>query len=87
MRSKDNGDPQVCVNNLLSIIRGEVAYDRIRGIGSEPIDRPTGEAIADIEQDARWVINTYEPRAEVNRIDVVQDDASMGSFKINAEVQ
>ena len=32
MLAKGNGDKRVCVNNLLAIVRGEVPYDRIRGL-------------------------------------------------------
>lgn len=32
MRAKGNGDPAVCANNLVRISRGEVPYDRIRGV-------------------------------------------------------
>lgn len=87
MRGKNNGDPQVCVNNLMAITRGEVAYDRIRGIGTEPIDGTIASSSADIAQDAKWVINTYEPRGEVDGIEVVADEASDGGFKVKVGIR
>lgn len=85
MRAKGNGDISVTVNNLLAITRGEVQYDRLRGVGTEPIDKPAGEAIPEMEQDALWVLETYEPRAEVEEIHAVQDD--LGEFTLTAETR
>ena len=53
MRASGNGSPEVCAANLLRIVRGEVAYDRVRGVDGTLIDKPnaTDEAVADAE----WV--------------------------------
>ena len=32
MRSSGNGNPAVCADNLTKISRGEIPYDRIRGV-------------------------------------------------------
>ena len=85
MRSKNNGSPEVCVNNLVQIVRGEVPYDRIKGVGSQ-IDRPIDQAGDDIVEDATWLIQTYEPRAEVENIEVTPDDAAGGHFTITANI-
>ena len=60
MRASGNGSPEVCAANLLRIVRGEVAYDRVRGVDGTLIDKPnaTDEAVADAE----WVLETFEPR-------------------------
>mgnify|MGYP000199385274 FL=1 len=41
----------MCAANLLRIVRGEVAYDRVRGVDGTLIDKPnaTDEAVADAE--------------------------------------
>ena len=60
MRAKDNGDKLVCANNLLATIRGEVAYDRLRGLEARNFDLPYGVAETEIQQDAAWVLGIYE---------------------------
>ena len=86
MRATGNGDKRVCVQNLLAIIRGEVPYDRIRGLDARNMDRPADDAAADIQQDAAWVLRTYEPRAEVQRIQVTRDGAAGGAFSVTANI-
>ena len=86
MLAKGNGDKRVCVNNLLAIVRGEVPYDRIRGLDGMTIDRPLQMAAEEIEQDATWLLKTYEPRASVLGITVTQDEINDGAFRISAEI-
>lgn len=86
MRATGNGLKQVCVQNLLAIVRGEVPYDRIRGLGSGPIDGPADSSAAELQQDAQWMIETYEPRATVQSIEVVQDDAAGGALRVSANI-
>lgn len=86
MLAKGNGDKRVCVNNLLAIVRGEVPYDRIRGLDGTSIDRPLQMAAEEIEQDATWLLKTYEPRASVLGITVTQDETNDGAFHISAEI-
>lgn len=87
MRASGNGDKAVCANNLLAIVRGEVPYDRIRGLDARNIDRPAAEAAPDIQQDAEWLLKTYEPRAVVREINVTQDDSAGGAFRVTAEIE
>ena len=86
MLSKGNGDVPVCVNNLLRIVRNEVPYDRLRGLSSDPYDKPTDEAADELEQDALWCIETYEPRAEVEGVTVTQEDALNSGFSVKATI-
>lgn len=86
MRSSGNGDKAVCVQNLLAIVRGEVPYDRLRGLDSRIVDRPAGEAVSEAVQDAKWLLKTYEPRAVVEGIESVQDDAASGGFIVKANI-
>ncbi len=86
MRAQGNGTPGVCAENLLKILRGEVPYERIKGLDPSLIDKPFSEARADLRQDAEWLITTYEPRVAINsiRVGIVPDDP--GSFSVSADV-
>ena len=86
MRAKNNGSPEVCVNNLIQITRGEVPYDRIKGISSESVGAPFNQAVDDITEDTEWTLQTYEPRADVESIEVTPDDLAGGHFAITAHV-
>ena len=86
MLSKNNGSPEVCVNNLIQIARGEVPYDRVKGLDVLQIDSPASQSVDDIADDVEWLIREYEPRAEAESIDVTPTDAAGGHFKINANI-
>ena len=86
MRSTGNGTPGVCANNLLQITRGEVPFERVKGINPRNFDRPLSIAEAEIQQDAEWVLETYEPRVNVNAINIGQTSASHGGFTITADI-
>ena len=87
MRSKGNGTPSVCADNLLRIARGEVPFERVKGLNPRVIDRPLIEAEAELQQDAEWLISTYEPRVTVEGIRVAKDDGVTGGFTVTAEVK
>ena len=87
MLSKNNSNPAVCVNNLLQIARGEVPYERIKGVSFEQIDAPASHAVDDIVEDAEWMLGTYEPRAEIESIEVTPTDAPSGHFAVNANIK
>lgn len=86
MKASGNGDKAVCVQNLLAIVRGEVCYDRLRGLDPRIVDKPAGEAASEAIQDAEWMLDTYEPRAVIRGLDVDQDDAASGGFLIKANI-
>lgn len=71
MRKKGNGNPEICVQNLVSIRRGEVAYERVKGINPELIDRPLSLAESEVIADAETQIEIFEPR-------VIIDDTAAG---------
>lgn len=85
MKASGNGDKAVCVQNLLAIVRGEVCFDRLRGLDPRIVDRPAGEAVDDAVNDARWELRTYEPRAVVEKITAYRD-GDTGDFRVNAEI-
>ena len=86
MRAKGNGTPEMCANNLLQIARGEVPFERVKGLDPRMIDRPISEAEGDIRQDAEWLISTYEPRVTVNAINITHATGADAGFVITADV-
>lgn len=86
MRATGNGDKYRCAENLLAIVRGEVPYDRLRGLGVSPVDGPANGSAAKVRQDAQWVIETYEPRAKVESIAVSNEVGASGTFSVSASI-
>lgn len=87
MRATGNGNPAICTENLLKIVRGEVPFERLKGMDPRIIDRPIIEAEAELQQNAQWLISTYEPRVTINRIQIAQSDGLDGGFAITAQVK
>lgn len=87
MRAQGNGAPQVCVNNLLRMFRGEVPFERVKGLDPRFVDRPIMAAEAQLRQDAEWLVETYEPRAEIENITITQEEAPHGGFRITANIK
>ena len=86
LKASGNGTPEQCVDNLLRTFRGEVPYERIKGLNPRTIDRPSEESKADIQQDADWLIGTYEPRVTIDSVTIgVADDT--GTLLITADVK
>lgn len=87
MRASGNGNKYRCVENLLAIVRGEVPYDRLRGMNPRLIDRPAPEVEGDIVRDATWLVETYEPRAALSSVTVENSGAQDGRFAIRADIE
>ena len=87
MRAKGNGNPALCASNLLRLYRGEVPYERVKGLNPRLIDRPAGDSNAEVRQDAEWLLETYEPRVSVNSINIEPSEASSGGFIVTADVE
>ena len=85
MKAKNNGHPQRCVENLLATVRGEIPYNRIKGIDARIIDRPAGEARALMGQDAEYLLSTFEPRVTVEKITVTHNER--GDFTVQAQTR
>ena len=85
MKAKDNGHPQRCAENLLAIVRGEVPYERIKGLDASSIDRPADVAGYAIKTDAEYVLETYEPRVSLNGITV--QPSENGQYRVTADIQ
>lgn len=80
MKAHGNSNPETCASNLLRIVRGEVPYDRVRGRDGALVDQPnaTDEATADAE----WLLETYEPRVEVEGIEGNTEAVASGDFSM-----
>ena len=86
MLKTGNGDPKRCVENLVSIVRGEVPFDRVRGIDARIIDGPSEEAGEELEAEAIWNIETYEPRVNADNTEIKADVAEDGSFTMEIQI-
>lgn len=86
MKASGNGNVDLCASNLLHTFRGEVPFERIKGLDPRLIDRPISEAEPEIQQDATWLLETYEPRATVNKIILSNSDAASGGFHVTADI-
>ena len=87
MRASGNGSPAVCVDNLLRTMRGEVPFERVKGLDPRMIDRPLLDAEAGLQQDAEWLLSTFEPRVTVDAIHVLQSNSAAGGFAVKADVR
>ena len=70
MKANGNGSAQQCVANLLNLYQYEVPYARLKGMDPSIIDLPKEEAEVTAKNHASWLIETYEPRATINDINV-----------------
>ena len=87
MLASNNGDPRQCAANLLKRTRGENPYDRIKGIDAAITDAPSASARYDAIAEAEWVLDTYEPRVEVEGIDFEAPDAQGGDFSTITQIK
>ena len=65
MKASGNGDVNVCVANLLRTFRGEVPYERVKGLDPRLIDRPSRDAEIEAQQDATWLIEADDRRIQL----------------------
>lgn len=81
MLAKGNGSPAVCTLNLMRTMRGEVPFERLKGIDSKLVDRPISEISSLLLADLQWLIETYEPRVQMTAEQLLQTAAQSGQFK------
>ena len=86
MRKEGNGSPEVCAENQMNTVRGECAYDRVKGINARIIDMPAEEAEFEAQEDARWNVETYETRIDVEEVGVNVEIGPEGEFSIELEI-
>lgn len=87
MLASNNGDPRQCAANLLKITRGENPYERIKGIDAKLTDAPSATAKKNTIADIEWVLDSYEPRVEIEEIDVNASDSQRGDFSSMAKIK
>lgn len=85
MKANGNGEPMQCVANLLRITRGECPYDRIKGIDPTLIDQPTEIVVPLMRAEAKWLINTYEPRVNADEVDINAIASQNGNFALTVD--
>ena len=86
MRASGNGAPDVCANNLLRTFRGEVPFERVKGIDPRLIDKPFSEVESELNDDAEWLVNTYEPRVTLDGVSISGTSVADGGFSITANI-
>lgn len=84
MKKKGNSLPELCAENLIRIRRGEVAYERVKGLDGALIDQPSALIEEDAAADAERQISIFEPRIDIDSIDIAADGKDGGlDFSIN----
>ena len=86
MLKKGNGTPQQCAANLLKLNQGEVFYSRLKGLTTEAVDKPAPEAAELLQEQAEWLIETYEPRFEVSGIEIksfIEENIPVENIELN----
>lgn len=81
MLAEGNGTPEACSWCLLNTLRGEVPFRRDMGIDPEIFDRPFEDARADLDEAARDALAAYEPRIDVQAVEIeaTEDEAASGA--------
>lgn len=87
MKANGNSAPDICVQNLLKTIRGEVPYERIKGIDRTLIDKPSELAGPDLAADVEFVVETYEPRVDLSGVELDGLAAEVGGFRLDADIE
>lgn len=86
MLASGNNNIVVCIGNILKTVRGEVPYERLLGLDPDLIDKPSAYAAVDLTEDIEWLLRTYEPRANIDTIDLQSLVAQTGDFLIQAKL-
>lgn len=83
MKASGNGLPQRCAYNILRTVRGEVAYERTKGIDGSLVDAPAASAAPEAISDATRQLEIFEPRISVDNIDIAGALAETGNMLLN----
>ncbi len=86
MKASGNGNPHTCVSNLLQCYQMEVPYERLKGLDASLIDAPSTAIGTEVDQNAEWLVNTYEPRANYNGATVHYSNGINGGIKVTADI-
>ena len=83
MKASGNGNVAQCVANLIATFQGEVPYQQEKGMYPGLIDENVITAEPKVKNHATWLIETYEPRAIVNDINVGTDEKGVIQIEPN----
>ena len=83
MLKSGNGSPPRCVLNILRTYRGEVPFERTKGLDPRHLSRPSLTETPELMEDIKWNIGTFEPRVKLDRINLVEmaSAAQTGDFE------
>ena len=70
MVKSGNSSPPRCALNVLRCYRGEVPYERLKGLDPRHISRPSERETPELIEDIRWNLRTYEPRVKLDRVNM-----------------
>lgn len=87
VKASGNSEQKKCVENLLKTFRSEVPYSRIKGLDPRNLDKPADIAHMEVEADALWLIDTYEPRVSTDDIETVRIKKENGEFAVIASIR
>jgi hypothetical protein len=87
MLASGNGTAQQCAFNLLSLVQGECAYDRCRGLAAELTDRPTMSVMGEVVSEACWVLKYYEPRVQTEDINLAIEEIMEARYRLAAALE
>lgn len=71
----------------MKTVRGEVPYERVKGIDRALIDKPASHARTDFSANVQWLVETYEPRLDIDGVDVKAIEAQNGLFDFETYVK
>lgn len=74
------------VENIASLMKGEVPYQRDIGLDTNIIDQPTSKAMMLFQIDLTEQLKKFEPRARVDGFDWEQSDFMNGYLKVKVTI-
>lgn len=83
MRASGNGEPLVCLQNLLLMTKTECPLSRDKGVDARLFDSPSNDT-EDLDEDITNLIDEYEQRLSAENIEVVMDEE--GDFSVTVQV-
>lgn len=85
MKKSGNSNIEQCVLNLLKTFKSEIPYARNKGINHETMDLPADEIEQQMNEDAETVIDEYEPRVDIDEIEVDSYNEN-GEYKYTVDI-
>lgn len=68
MKKNGNGNSEVCARNLLRLEQGDIDLDGLRGLPRNLVDRSVAKSIPELKNSIRFILESYEPRVDVETI-------------------